>query len=182
MTLTPAKKWKLLIVSHEHIDVGYTDYQPKVAEIQSRVLDEAMEMIREHPDYRYSVDGYWVIQQFLEGRNAEDRARLLQMVREHKILVPADYANLLTEFPAVETLIRSLYPSHQFDRENGANFDYATITDVPSQSWSYSSVLAAAGLKYFASGSNQERGPSCCSAIWGRGRRTGGKARTAAKC
>ena len=159
VTLTPAKKWKLLIVSHEHIDVGYTDYQPKVAEIQSRVLDEAMEMIREHPDYRYSVDGYWVIQQFLEGRNAEDRAKLLQMVREHKILVPADYANLLTEFPAVETLIRSLYPSHQFDRENGANFDYATITDVPSQSWSYSSVLAAAGLKYFASGSNQERGP-----------------------
>ena len=122
MTLTPAKKWKLLIVSHEHIDVGYTDYQPKVAEIQSRVLDEAMEMIREHPDYRYSVDGYWVIQQFLAGRNAEDRAKLLQMVREHKILVPADYANLLTEFPAVETLIRSLYPSHQFDRENGANF------------------------------------------------------------
>lgn len=159
VTLTPAKKWKLLIVSHEHIDVGYTDYQPKVAEIQSRVLDEAMEMIREHPDFRYSVDGYWVIQQFLEGRNAEDREKLLQMVREHKILVPADYANLLTEFPAVETLIRSLYPSHQFDRKNGANFDYATITDVPSQSWSYSSVLAAAGVKYFASGSNQERGP-----------------------
>jgi hypothetical protein len=159
VTLSPAKKWKLLIVSHEHIDVGYTDYQPKVAEIQSRVLDEAMEMIRQHPDYRYSVDGYWVIQEFLAGRNAEDRAKLLQMVREHKILVPADYANLLTEFPAVETLIRSLYPSHQFDRENGANFNYASITDVPSQSWSYSSVLASAGLKYFTSGSNQERGP-----------------------
>ena len=159
VTLTPAKKWTLLIVSHEHIDVGYTDYQPKVAEIQSRVLDEAMDMIRDHPDYRYSVDGFWVIQEFLAGRNAEDRQRLLQLVREHKILVPAEYANLLTEFPAVETLIRSLYPSFQFDRENGANFDYANITDVPSQSWSYASVLAAAGLKYFTSGSNPDRGP-----------------------
>ena len=159
LTLTPAKKWKLLIVSHEHIDVGYTDYQPKVSEIQSRVLDEAMDMIRAHPDYRYSVDGYWVIQEFLAGRNAEDRQRLLQMVREHKIFVPAEYANLLTEFPAVETLIRSLYPSFQFNRENGANFDYANITDVPSQSWSYASVLAAAGLKFFTSGSNPDRGP-----------------------
>jgi hypothetical protein len=159
LTLTPAKKWTLLMVSHEHIDVGYTDYQPKVSEIQSRVLDEAMDMIAAHPDYRYSVDGYWVIQEFLAGRNAEDRQRLLQLVREHKILVPADYANLLTEFPAVETLIRSLYPSFQFDQENGANFDYANITDVPSQSWSYASVLAAAGLKYFTSGSNPDRGP-----------------------
>ena len=159
LTLTPAKKWKLSIVSHEHIDVGYTDYQAKVSEIQSRVLDEAMDMIRAHPDYRYSVDGYWVIQEFLAGRNAEDRQRLLQLVREHKILVPAQYANLLTEFPAVETLIRSLYPSYKFDRKNGGNFDYANITDVPSQSWSYASVLAAAGLKYFASGSNPDRGP-----------------------
>jgi hypothetical protein len=159
MTLTPAKKWTLLLVSHEHIDVGYTDYQAKVSEIQSRVLDEAMEMIRDHPDFRYSVDGYWVIQEFLAGRNAEDRQRLAQLVRERKIFVPAEYANLLTEFPAVETLIRSLYPSHQFNRENGAPFDYANITDVPSQSWSYASVLAAAGLKYFTSGSNPDRGP-----------------------
>jgi len=125
VALTPAKKWTLLIVPHEHIDVGYTDYQAKVSEIQSRVLDEAMDMIGEHPDFRYSVDGYWVIQEFLAGRNAQDRQRLLQLVREHKIFVPAEYANLLTEFPAVETLIRSLYPSYRFDRENGANFDYA---------------------------------------------------------
>ena len=159
VTLTPARKWTLLIVPHEHIDVGYTDYQAKVSEIQSRVLDEAMDMIREHPDFRYSVDGYWVIQEFLAGRNAQDRQRLLQLVREHKILVPAEYANLLTEFPALETLIRSLYSSYRFDRANGANFDYANITDVPSQSWAYATVLAAAGLKYFTSGSNPDRGP-----------------------
>jgi hypothetical protein len=159
VSLAPAKKWTLLIVSHEHLDVGYTDYQAKVAEIQSHILDEALDMIRDHPDFRYSTDGYWVIQEFLAGRNSEARQRLLQLVREHKIFVPADYANLLTEFPAVETLIRSLYPSYQFDRENGADFDYANITDVPSQSWSYPSVLAAASLKYFASGSNTDRGP-----------------------
>ena len=158
MTLSPARKWTLLIVPHEHIDVGYTDYQAKVSEIQSRVLDEAMDMIKEHPDFRYSVDGYWVIQEFLAGRNAGDRQRLLQLVREHKILVPAEYANLLTEFPALETLIRSLYPSYRFDRANGANFDYANITDVPSQSWAYASVLAASGLKYFTSGGNRIAG------------------------
>ena len=159
VALTPARKWTVLLVPHVHIDVGFTDYQAKVSEIQSRLLDEAMQMIQDHPDFRYSTDGYWAVQEFMAGRNAEDRKRFLQMVKDHKIFAPAEYANLLTEFPAVETLIRSLYPSFQFDRKNGSNFDYANITDVPSQGWSYASVLAAAGLKYFLSGSNQGRGP-----------------------
>ena len=45
----PAKKWNLFVVPHQHLDIGYTDYPPKVAEVQSRALDEAIDMIREHP-------------------------------------------------------------------------------------------------------------------------------------
>lgn len=157
--LSPAKKWNVLVVPHIHLDVGFTDYQAKVAEIQSRVLDEAMNMIHEHPDFRFSPDGYWVFQQFFAGRNAQDRQRLVQLIEQKKIFVPAQYANVLTGFPTVETLIRSLYPSFRFDKKHGENFDYANITDVPSYSWSYASVLAAAGLKYFLAGCDQIRGP-----------------------
>ncbi|HEX5483277.1 MAG TPA: polysaccharide lyase family protein, partial [Terriglobia bacterium] len=157
--LSPAKKWNVLVVPHIHLDVGFTDYQAKVAEIQSRVLDEAMRMIHQHPDFRFSPDGYWVFQQFFAGRNAHDRQRLLQLIEQKKIFVPAQYANILTGFPTVETLIRSLYPSFRFDKKHGENFDYANITDVPSYSWSYASVLAAAGLKYFLAGCDQIRGP-----------------------
>ncbi|MGH9446670.1 MAG: hypothetical protein ACRD3O_13195, partial [Terriglobia bacterium] len=159
VVLNPARKWTLYLVPHEHLDVGYTDYQAKVAELQSRVLDEAIQMIHEHPDFRYTPDGYWVFQQFFAGRDAADRQRLLQLVKAHKIVAPAQYANLLTEFPGVETLIRSLYPSFQFDQKYGGRFNYANITDVPSYTWSYPSILAAAGLKYLLAGSDQTRGP-----------------------
>ena len=159
VTFSPARKWTLFIVPNEHLDIGYTDYQARVAEVQTRALDEVMDLIPNHPGFVYSPDGYWVIQQFLAGRNAQDQQRLRQMVRDRKIFVPAQYACLLTEFPGIETLIRSLYPSYQYIRSNGADFNYANITDIPSQSWSYPSVLAAAGLKYFVSGSNPDRGP-----------------------
>ncbi len=159
LTLTPAKKWTIYLVPHEHLDVGYTDYQAKVAELQSRVLDEAMAMIHEHPDFRYSTDGYWVYQQFFSGRSAADRQKLLRLVQAHKLFVPAQYANLLTEFPGVETLIRSLYPSFQFYRQHGGSFDYANDTDVPTYTWSYPSILAAVGVKYFLAGSDQTHGP-----------------------
>lgn len=157
--ISPAKKWTLLAVPHEHLDIGFTDYQAKVAQLQSHVLDEVMHLIDAHPNFVYSPDGYWVIQQFMDGSKGQDRDRLLQLVRSKRLFIPAQYANLLTGFPTVETLIRSLYPSFRFDRRSGEEFNYANITDVPSYSWSYASILAAAGLKYFLAGCDQIRGP-----------------------
>ena len=159
VVLTPAKKWKLLVVPHVHVDVGYSDYQEKVAEIQSRELDEAMELIHAHPDFRFSPDGYWSVRQYLAGRSEEQQKQLFQMVKEKKIFVPTVEACLLTGFPALETLIRSLYPAFEFNQKHGGDADYADITDVPSYSWSYASVMSAAGLKYFVSGCDNDNGP-----------------------
>jgi hypothetical protein len=157
--LTPARKWNLLVVPHVHVDVGYSDYQEKVAEIQSRELDEAIDFIHEHPAFRFSPDGYWSVRQYMAGRSEARQQQLFQMVRDKKIFVPTVEASLLTGFPSLETLIRSLYPAFEFHQKYGGDADYANITDVPSYSWSYASVMAAAGLKYFASGCDNDNGP-----------------------
>jgi hypothetical protein len=157
--LDPAKKWQLFVVPHEHLDIGYSDYQAKVAEIQSRVIDEAMDMIREHPDFRFTLDGYWVAQQFLAGRSQEQREKFLKLVRENKIFVPAPSASNATGFATVENLVRSLYGSYGFTQRHGGSFDHSIITDVPSYSWSYASAMAAAGLKYYVAASDNYRAP-----------------------
>ena len=159
VTLDPAKKWNFFIVTHIHLDIGFTDYQAKVAETQSRTLDEAMQMIKDHPDFRYSVDGYWAVRQFLAERSEEQKQLLFQAVKEKKIFVPTVEASLLTGFPALETLIRSLYPAFEFNQKHGGDSNYVSITDVPAYSWSYASIMAAAGLKYFAAGSDNYRAP-----------------------
>jgi alpha-mannosidase len=159
VTVNPAKKWTIYVVPHEHLDVGYTDFQPKVAEVQSRALDEAIQMIHTHPDFRYSPDGYWCIEQFLAGRTDAQRDEFLRLVKENKIFVPAQEASLLTGFASLETLIRSLSSSFQFHQKYGGSFDYANITDVPSYSWSYASILAGSGLKYFVAASDNDNGP-----------------------
>ena len=158
-TVSPAKKWLLYVVPHEHLDVGYSDFQAKVSEVQSRALDEAIQMIQTHPEFRYSPDGYWCAEEFLAGRTPAQRARFLELVKEKKIFIPPQEASLLTGFASLEVLIRSLYGGFQFNRENGGSFDYANITDVPSYSWSYASILADAGLKYFAAASDNDNGP-----------------------
>jgi alpha-mannosidase len=158
-TIQPQKKWTLFLVPHVHLDVGYTDYQAKVAAIQSRILDEAMDLTAEHPSFRFSTDGSWNLEQYLDNRTPQERQRILHAIQQKQLFTPAQYANLLTGFPTAETLIRSLYPSANFSRLNNTPFDYANITDVPSYTWSYASILASAGLHYFLAASNNDRAP-----------------------
>jgi len=157
--LWPAKKWTLFVVPHEHLDIGYSDYQSKVAEIQSRAIDEAMEMTHSHPEYRYSMDAYWCAEQFMRGRSQENVEKFKKAVASQRIFVPAQYASEVTGFATLEALIRSFYRAHEFQKQVGGKFDYANITDVPSYSWSYASVMAAAGLQYFIAGSDNYRAP-----------------------
>jgi len=160
-TIHPAKKWTLFLVPHIHLDVGYSDYQPKVAAIQTRAVDEGIDLAEQNPGFCYSVDGSWVLDQFMRTRSASDQQRAIAAMKRGQLFVPAQYAELLTGFPAAETLIRSLYSSAQFSRLHGTPFNYANITDVPSYSWSYASILAAAGIHYFVAGPNGHltRGP-----------------------
>jgi len=157
--LTPAKKWKIFMVPSIHLDIGYTDYRSKVAELHDQSLDEVMKLAKSYPDFNYSPDGFWIIQQFISNRNEHEKRELINNIHNKKIFVPAQYAGLLTGFSSLETLIRSLYPSFEFTKENEIPFNYANITDVPSYSWSYASVMASAGLKYFIAASNNGHAP-----------------------
>lgn len=157
--LWPRKKWTLFLVPHVHLDVGFTDYQAKVSVIHSRILDEAMDRTAAHPDFRFSADGEWILEQFLKSRNAEEQQRAITAIQKQQLYIPAQSSNLLTGFPTAETLIRSLYPSANFSRVHGTPFNYANITDVPSYSWSYASILAASNIPYFIAGSNNDRAP-----------------------
>ena len=158
-TIDPKKKWTLYLVPHIHLDVGFSDYQAKVAAIHARAIDEAMKMTAEHPDFKFSLDGEWDVQQFMKTRTEADRQRLIEAAQKKQLFIPAQYASLLTGLPTTETLIRSLYPSANFSRKYGTPMDYANITDVPSYSWSYASILAAAGIPYLVAGSDNYRAP-----------------------
>lgn len=164
--LNPERKWSIFLVPHLHLDIGYTDYQAKVAELQSRNIDKLLDFLPQNPEMRFSLDGSWVVQNYLHSRNADEKKKLLDCVREGKVSVPAEYANLLTGYASLEELIRSLSYTHQLHRAEGIPFDYANITDVPSITWSYPSVLKAAGINYFAEATNSDRGPIVLYGKW----------------
>ena len=159
LDLVPARKWTVFIVTHEHLDVGFTDYAAKVAELHSQGLDGVIDLMRDVPDFRWTIDGYWVVDQFMHGRSPERCSELLRLIKEGKITVPPQFANQHTGVASLEGLARSLYDSHAFAKQHDLTLGAAHITDVPSYSWSYASILHDAGVKYFAAAANSWRAP-----------------------
>ncbi len=159
VSLTAQRKWTIFVVPHTHLDVGYTDYQGKVAETQARVLTQAANLIQEHADFRFSMDGSWNLQQLLETRPKQKQDEILNLIRSGKIAMPAQYCNLLTGYASLETLYRSLYDSKELARRYQLPYEYANITDVPTYSGAYPSILASSGVKYWVAAANNDRAP-----------------------
>ena len=166
LNFTPQRKWTVYLAPHAHLDIGFTDYQAKIAEIHNRNLDRLLDEIEAHPEMRFNLDGSWIVQQYLASRNQATQERLFKLVQEGKIAVPVQLANLMTGYPTLEELIRSTDYTHYLHEHDGFPFDYANITDVPSYTWSYASVLAALGVKYFSAAANSDRGPILLYGRW----------------
>jgi alpha-mannosidase len=165
VTFQPERKWKLFVVPHEHLDIGYTDYRGKVAELHSRNQDTMLRLLTKDPNMRWTIDGTWVVQQYLATRKPSVRKTLLDLVRKGRIGVPAQYANLMTGTASLEEMIRSTFYGYQLHQKEGIPFEYASMTDVPSYTWAYPSILHSLGIRYFAAASNNDRAPIL---LWGK--------------
>lgn len=166
-TVESTKKWTIALIPHEHLDVGFTDYPAKVAELHSQSIDQAMDLIKKTPDFRWTLDGSWVADQYLNGRSQEAREQFLEHVRRGTIVIPPEFANQHTGNASWEGLARSLYGQQNLAREYRLPIaDAAQIVDVPSYTWGYASVLHDAGIKYFVAASNSWRAPVMLLGRW----------------
>jgi len=166
-TVTAAKKWTVAIIPHEHLDVGFTDYAAKVAELHSQSVDAAMDLILKTPDFRWTLDGSWVASEYLKGRTLESRERFLKHVRDGSIVIPPEFANQHTGNASWEALARSFYNQKKLNDEfKLPKTDAAQIVDVPSYTWGYASILHDAGIKYLIAASNSWRAPVMLLGRW----------------
>ncbi len=166
-TIEPAKKWTVALIPHEHLDIGFTDYPAKVAELHSQSIDQAMDLIGKKPGFRWTLDGSWVADQYLNGRSKGERQHFLEHVRDGSIVIPPEFANVHTGNASWEGLARSFYGRFHLAREYKLPAaDAAQIVDVPSYTWSYASILHDAGIKYLVAASNSWRAPVILLGRW----------------
>ncbi|MBI4662135.1 MAG: hypothetical protein HY735_25215 [Verrucomicrobia bacterium] len=155
----PAKQWKVFICPKVHNDVGYTDLQPHVNELDNRNTDTALEIMERFPFYKFNFETAWLVDNYLNCRPAAYRDRFFDWTAKGRATLNALYLNLMTGLCTGEELYRAMYFTHRLHRERGGNFDFACLTDAPSHTWFLPSLLADVGIKAFSNGSNQTRAP-----------------------
>jgi alpha-mannosidase len=157
--LIPAKQWKVFICPKVHNDVGYTDLQPHVNELDNRNSDTVLDVLRDYPFYKFNFETSWLVENYLDCRTAPYRREFLDQAAKGRAAINALYLNLMTGLCTGEELYRAMYFTHRIHREHGGNFDTACLTDAPSHSWFLPTLFSDVGIKAFSNGANQTRAP-----------------------
>jgi len=158
MTWQPGRHWEVCLVPISHHDLGYTDTIENVLRKYDGFYDDILRFCEQTDDwpeeakFRYTVEGTWSIQHFVENRPKQVLEKLGKYVKAGRIEVPALFGNEISGLCSHEGLIRLMYPSFRLKREFGASIRTASITDIPGLSWGLPTVLAGADVKYFFAG------------------------------
>jgi hypothetical protein len=158
VTLTPARKWKLFLAPLIHLDMGYTDYRPDSYEVHARNMDEIVSTLENHKEYKFNPDGAFIYSDYWEHRNQRSRDRVVNLVREGRLTLPAQLFTVNTGLASAEELFRLFYSSAGFARSHEVPILYADQTDVPAHVWALPSYLKAIGISHLAISSNPFRG------------------------
>ena len=161
-TVKPQKRWTAYLTSHTHFDLGFTDVQTRVWNLQMRYLEEAMNVCEETGDwpeesrYRWTIECSSLLEKFAE-RHADKMPRLLKLIQEGQVDVTGEYIGLLTELCGGEELCRSFYPLAKFRDKYGITATTAMHNDIPGITWQMPQLFQGAGIRYLALRANPVR-------------------------
>jgi alpha-mannosidase len=158
--MTPQKHWKIYVQDSTHVDIGYTDYQEKIAKRHDDNMAVALDLCKQYPTFKWNTEAAWVEDNFLSLMPQDKKAEFIRLAKEGRIGCQAIYGNMLTGICSHESLIRDLYYSHNTAKKYGIPWDIAMSSDVPTQVWTLPTILANAGIKYYSTGLNLDRGYS----------------------
>jgi alpha-mannosidase len=104
-----------------HTDIGYTHPQPVVKEIHNSTLDDVVVMCREYPDFKWTIETLWQLEQYELSRSPEQFNSLIEFIKSGRIAVSPLYTNPFTGWTGEEEMIRSLDKAKYFKNKYGWN-------------------------------------------------------------
>lgn len=160
VTISPVRSYKVFILPHSHVDIGYTDIQPVVARVHADNMRKAMHLIaasEKNPAgsrFKWNVEMLWEAESFLQTATQDEKKFFFDRVREGSIGLEGMYAGVMTGLCRDEELYHLFDYKFQLEKENQIVVDNAMITDIPGYSWGLIPVMAQCGIRYFSIGPN----------------------------
>lgn len=171
--LDPVREWKVYLLPHSHVDIGYTAVQTDVEKAHWRFFEEAMAAAEATADYpaeagfKWNVEVLWAVDSYLRQASEAKRTQFIEAVRQGRIGLQTLYGNELTGLCRPEELLRLLDFAKRLEDRYDLSIDSAMISDVPGYTWGTITALAHGGVKYFSIGPNGGHRIGRTLQVWG---------------
>ena len=158
--LKPVRPWRIHLLPHSHVDIGYSDLQRVVQQKQWGYFEEAIALAERTAGYppeaqfKWNVEILWAVESYLAQAPEEKRRRFVEAVDRGDIGLQAFLVNPLTGLCPPEELVRLTDCARKLSSRYGWSIDSAMITDIPGSIWSIVPALAMCGVRYYSSGPN----------------------------
>ena len=82
-------------VHHSHTDIGYTDLQEHVIDLQTDYIRSALRLMREpeNADFRWNCETLYCVEQFFESAAPEEQRFFLELAAQGRLGLSANYLN-----------------------------------------------------------------------------------------
>lgn len=153
----------IYLIHHSHADIGYTHDQPIVWELQTRFIDEALDLAERTADtdsdsaFRWTVENTAVLKRWLARASARDVVRFQNMERAGRIEVTGMFANL-TPLLDTDQLLESFQSLRSLRDDYGFTIEHAMNCDVNGENWALADVLLDLGISGFTMAINTHFG------------------------
>ena len=129
---------KIFVITQSHLDIGFTKPPDQVARDYKRQIDTALRMTRENPDFRWTIESAWMLEEWL--KRTDDPAQVEELgkyLREGRMGLATAFASMHSGVMAPEQFNRLVYQN-----------------DVPGFSWAFPRILQGSKVKYLVTGLN----------------------------
>jgi Glycosyl hydrolases family 38 N-terminal domain len=145
----PQRPWRVFVVHHSHLDIGYTDPQARVLRNHLAYLDSALDYAADDAEFRWTIESNIVLERWLAARPPALQEEMLRLLREGRFEACALPFTLHVEAASIDELARQLRFAEEL-RARGVEVVSAMQTDVPGAPPGLPRVLAAAGVHSLA--------------------------------
>lgn len=143
--------FKIFLIYHSHIDIGYTERQEKMKIYQADFMRQAVDCILNPANtktpFKFTAEGFWAIEEYLKRYGEGGRLKLIEAIKTGNFEITAGYLHF-AELLNYENLKTSVNYSMDFTKQNNiASPKSFMLTDVNGLGWGYSQILHDAGVE-----------------------------------
>ena len=156
LLINPQRHWKIHLVHHTHLDIGYTDRQGTVLAEHLAFLDACLDLAKRTEDwpddakFRWCVEALWSFDEWTKVRPKEKIDELVKLIKDGRIELTAMPYNLHSDTCSTDELHELLRLARKVTKEYGIPIPSAMQTDVPGAVVGLTDAMAENGVKYLS--------------------------------